>query len=934
MSRAKKGAVRALALSTCAVMPMSALVLAGPSANAIVGDSITVTATGPVLDSIANTTPGGAVDISTVNVDPTDLDIFVKDANGDLIPTAAAAITTTSEPGDTPAQAVRYAGFDNLGGGNIRLYVRVNTGLTGGSATYYIVDNYDTAGANATSRQSYEAMAEVTVKTSGPATTVSIDPTRQETVENVDSPDYTLSVFDAAGRATQLSTGEDVDLTIQDGSSFSGDYPYLNLKDGTGRQYDSISSTTRTISAGDLVTGTFKFAAGAYYNSGCSGFNCNSSADGNFPIIADLNALAGSDLDTATLVVNPRAYPGSSGTNVEAGEDNWLTFGDGVVDPIGLTSKFDGTVSNPEDPGSGSLDLYTSAANVDKATSPVVLKFRGQEPGRTISIRVNGGIYGLGGPESGMTIGGSVVKSFTAIVGADGTASISIPVDAATIQEGDGFVITGLEYYGNAYGVVYQKARFAFITADQTTYLSAFGATVNPVLTAVNQFGVPVTGVAISVTRVNGANDDGGTYTTRQAVNASGQVTVALKDTKAIANAQKTDTLFAIGYSTLTSAIPSVGPDSVAQIKYTADGLGDPISFNVDTDLAPVTSVDSPSYSAANFAVETQNDDNADFFDTESAAIILSGGTDGAKVTVSADNGALVTKGEGFNPDVNDGAASQSGLVDVTDGDSNLFRIIGTKTGLVNVTVTSGGRTKTAQITVKAARTEAARNVEIIEPTGKLHVGENSVWAVKVTDAFGNPVKNADTDALSVRLLGNGNLASKSTLTDADGLAYYDVTPTAGGDITLKVTADTNSYDFGETLLTDGLANSVTTDTSTPVKAYDLAALQQALANAQSALTVAQGKLSVAQTAATVKASALADATADVASAKAAVKAAKKAGSGVAAAKAKLAKAKKAKAKAAGALKIANAKVKVAQDAVDAATAAVTAAQAALDAAK
>jgi hypothetical protein len=245
----------------------------------------------------------------------------------------------------------------------------------------------------------------------------------------------------------------------------------------------------------------------------------------------------------------------------------------------------------------------------------------------------------------------------------------------------------------------------------------------------------------------------------------------------------------------------------------------------------------------------------------EDITLDTSGGTPGLPVTVTADNGALILTGA--NENLSQAAASQTGVI----GDN--FEVIGTKTGLVTLTITSGGKTKTAQVTVKALANNSgtARNISVSGPSEAVG-GDTVAFAAKITDAFGNPIAGFQRGNLNVTVSGPGSFQDGDAISNADGVINLNVRldDNADSSVTVNVTVpSTTTAQFGAAANQvtagsaansgPGLPASVTSATATIADVTDIAALEQAvedaevaLANAEGALAVAQANLNVAQT--------------------------------------------------------------------------------------
>jgi hypothetical protein len=259
----------------------------------------------------------------------------------------------------------------------------------------------------------------------------------------------------------------------------------------------------------------------------------------------------------------------------------------------------------------------------------------------------------------------------------------------------------------------------------------------------------------------------------------------------------------------------------------------------------------------------------------EFVQIGIVGGTAGVPVTVSADNGGLIIRVPGGGPlpadrdEVADGAASVTGAA----GDS--YYLIATKTGPINVTVASAGKSKTAAVTsvpvpnaVGGAST--ARNVTVTGPTEAVS-GDLVDFVVKVTDGYGNPVSGVSF-GVNIRVSGPARLQDTSSTSNAAGEISVSVRLDDDADSPVTVSAEGLPaaggffFQFGDAANTISnaaggannapgmpVSSNVATATITDVTNLQeleqaVADAEQALAEAQDALEAAQGDLDVAQT--------------------------------------------------------------------------------------
>lgn len=549
---------------------------------------------------------------------------------------------------------------------------------------------------------------------------------------------------------------------------------------------------------------------------------------------------------------------------------------------------------------------------------------------KTVSVTATG---------TGVTFGGAATKTYTVTLDAQGKGSITVAVDPASIASGDSFTVVGSGINITAtYAAPAVTA--ANVTADAATYLSSFGGTVNPTVTVTDQYGTPVSGVYVTVDRRNGANA-ADAESARVVTNAQGKASFTLTDTSAGTGPKATDDLFVTVYPGQIGNDPLVAAFDAADIVYSQTGTGADFTLTVDGQL-PAGSAYNPANVFVNPLTDTTADDAGDSTD-ETITLGITGGTAGAPFTVTVDGGALLLKGTETR--LSQASATDSGVLPATG--ANAFQIVGTKSGLVNVTVTSGGKTQTAQVSVKAlsqstapadllAAPGTARNVTLEGPESA-NAGDVVNFTATVTDAFGNPVAGVFAGAFNTLVSGGGQVVGGSNQSDANGKITFQVqiADSANDEVSLQITG--NGADFGAAAnrltassTTDdgaGLTASENVASATIADVDNIEELEQAVADAQDkvdnrqdALDVANGNLQVAQAEKQV-------AQADVKAAKKDLKKAKKQKKGVRAAKAALREAK-------GDLKVANAKVKAAKASVATAQQRLADAQAELEAAQ
>lgn len=797
-----------------------------------------------------------------------------------------------SSPATTPSQTVVVNDATAIvQGANTAIvaHVSVTTPTDGATANYALfLDNSNPGVVDAD-----EPRAQISQTTAGAPASVAVTPAEQNSIANVLSGRYTATITDAGGRTTQLTGAETATLASDGGGATS-----FKWYDKSTSQTGTETTYSAALPAAALASGSLDFAA----------------ADTSTAAVTrTLTATIGGKSATAKLNI-AKSATGIAPANVDlvTGADNW------------------------DGPGTGAFPK-TAKVRVDQ-TSLTLNIVDTANKGATVLLTAT--------PASGATVdGAAAAKTFTTTLDADGKGSVTIPVTAVV---GSSVAITG---NGVDLTAQFEKAAVTSVALDAGTYVSAYGGSVDVTATAVDQFGLPAaSGTEIGIQRLNGANAD--TAVTRKAVDANGQATFTLTDTKATAASHVTDDISVSAYADQYVPVgsPTVAAADKGDIVYTADGKGGDFGVSVDG-----TSTASPSYSPTG-AYATINpltsgkEDGA----TSSAGndddvqIAVTGGTGTSSATISVDNGALIVPTGGYLAD-----GSDSKTVNLSGGAAT-FTVVGTKTGTVTATITSAGVTKTAQFTVKSAASASgtARNIAVSGPA-KAKANDVVTFTAVVTDAFGNPV--AGVSAPTATLTGPASLLGTPTASNAAGQITYQaqLTNSAASAVTLSLTATGAQFGAAANRLTaasttddaKGLTASSNTASATIADVVNIAALQAAVDAAQAkvdgaedSLADAQGALTVAQTEQSVAKEAKADAQKDVKKAKKDLKKAKKAKKNkaqkVKAAKAKVAAAKKELKAAKGDVKVANAKVKAAQGKVDTAQTRLADAQAELEAAE
>ncbi|GAB6986703.1 hypothetical protein [Nocardioides pyridinolyticus] len=871
------GIKRGLAGSAVAALAVTGLPFLASSASAASDDELHFVSAGPTRDGITNAV-GGYVTLKAKGVVSTaDAQARIKAINTDLDGTPNNA-NQTIDVIETGIVWIADAASNPNGGldgyDEILVPVAVDTATTGATASYALfLDDFaapDTTGDGVV--QSTEARVQVKQTTSGAPASLTLDPVTQTAPANVQSGDYVGTVKDSAGRTTQFLSTEsatiDPDATTQ--VQKAGDA-------------EGAADAPVTIAAADVAQrGTFSFKARS---------------------------------STTTLHTIPVDGPGTADATAQL---------DVVTAATGITQGQVDVVTGA-DTREGFDDANTAAVTVRPDQSNIKLDINSlANANSTVSVTA-----ASAAAPNNVTFGGAASKTYTVRLDAQGKGSITVAVDAASIQSGDQLAIDGS---GIDIDVTYAAPAVtaATVATDAQTYLSSFGGTVNPTVTVTDQYGNPVTGVYVTVDRRNGANA-ADSESARVGTNAVGKASFALTDTSTGTGPKAKDDLFLTIYPGQLGT-ELVAAFDAADIVYSQDGRGEDFTVTADGFL-PAGSAYDPN---AVFARPLTDTAAAAGATTDTIDLALTGGTAGAPVTVTVSNGALLLKGA-------ENRLSQASATDSSTVGGPAFRIVGTKSGLVDVTVTSGGRTKTFQVSVRSLAQDNqdaagdARNISLAGPaSGSGEAGEVVNFTATVTDAFGNPVRGVAANTIQTIVTGGGQVIGNSGASNSLGQIVFQVQlgEAADGDVALRVTG--TGAQFGAAA--NRLAATDTTDTGTgltaskasdaaTVNAINIEKLEQAVEEAQAKVDAAQdavdaanGDLSVAQAERRVAQQA-------VKAAKKDLRQAKKQGKGVKAAKAALADAK-------GDRAVANTKVKAAQGKVNRAENRLDAAQAQLEAAE
>lgn len=495
-----------------------------------------------------------------------------------------------------------------------------------------------------------------------------------------------------------------------------------------------------TITSDEIVRGTDTFTA-------------EGTTAGSYPILVE-DAAAPAIEDTATLVVTEAANLGANEIDIVTGGDTWNGYGDG----------FDGG---------------TTYVRVDENTVRFDFDAANSQAGANVQLTVDG--FG------GVTFAGQDQATYTTTLDANGNGSITVTADAATIQDGDGF---DTDINGFDQQIVFERAVADSIDGAQSTYFCQDDGACTVTAVVLDQFGNPITTGEVEASRTGAQNVDATPQ--RKAVGPDGTVSFTFTDTNPVDGG--TDTVLFEYFVDQFDNTADLSDNSTT-IKYSATGQGSNYVISLDGN-----NTESGTYVPGDAAVIPLTDTDADTTagpNDEDADITITGGEPNQAVTLSVNNGALIlAPGDTL---LSEGVSSIDATLTGAGALPAGYRIIGTTSGLVTLTVSSASRTETAQLTVSAQDDpDSARNVTLSGPA-TVPFGTNQItYTAVVTDAFGNPVEGA-FDVFSKRVTGPAQYQDGDLQSDANGVLHFTVKvdPGGSGDVTLTIDAFDGNAQYG-----------------------------------------------------------------------------------------------------------------------------------------
>ena len=704
------GIKRGLAVSAVSALAVAGIPALASSAQALAGDTITVTSTGPARN-------GGDLGADVV--------LRVKDGTvvpGDLKLTSTTSSTAGSE--DTADQSATIVGADapvndpaDAAYDFITMHISVTTAVTGASASFRVFEDEGGLAANNTLDAS-EPRATVSVTTAGDAATLDVAPATQSTPQGIESGAYTATVKDSAGRTTQLQAADtiavtsDADITVNESG---GAITAAEISDGTD------TFTVTPIAAAALGAHTITL---------------------NGPGAVDT---------TATVNVTKSAALTAAMVDIVTGADSWSGF------------------------GGGNFGAPNTSVRVDQGTIKIDVKGGAGNANSTVSLNLAG---------TGITFGGNATTTVATVLDASGNGSLTITPDAGTVQVSDSIAITGA--FSETLDFV--RAAVSDIVPTAGTYFSKVGGSTDVTVKVVDQFGLPVTSGFVTAAR-DGVNAAADATPQKKAVGADGTATFTFTDTKAVnGNTENVDVNYFVDQF---SGTPDFSENNVAIIKYTTDGMGANYVTTLDGNNTEAADYNATKVNVVPLA-DTVADDDGVPASNESAAIGLStGGEPNSAMTISVDNGALILgPGETL---LSEGKSSVTVTLDgagALPGAPGDYRVIGTKSGVVTVTLNAANRTETAAFTVTAETDRTtARNVTVSGPA-EVESGTTQIpFVAVITDGFGNPVQGVPVSDLNIQVTGPALFQDSDAFTDANGQLHLNVRVDAAaeGDVTIKV---------------------------------------------------------------------------------------------------------------------------------------------------
>jgi hypothetical protein len=716
------------ATGTAAITPVR-VSFTGDTQHVVAGAAVTITPTGATTNAVAAAAAGTRL-LNTValTVAPS-ATATLTIAQANVLDAAAASLAVTASGTVTLAQSRTLTAASTE--------EAITTAAAIGGITFKVNEAGTYSGTITTVQTTGSLVTPFTFTTRGaPASYTVVSNTT--TLNRLGVATFTVTVLDAAGNRTQVSTSDTMTVTATTGTIASSPLTAANLSDGID---------TFTLTAAD--------------------------ADGSSTVtVTPLGTLPGQGLAASTTVITVS----------------------GAINATAVTAI---AVSVPAVAVTAGTPITAVTAAVPTGTSAVTVTVTGAVSS-VLRFRLVASAGTLNGLSTPLTQFVNVTTDTTGKGSMSATLGGAALVTGATltITQVDG----GNTNVGAGGAVVITQTdptvSPASITQSPGTAETAkLGDTVNVTVTVEDQFGNAIPGMTVRAFR---GTTTAGTLLDTKTTAANGTAVVALTNAATlVAGSSET---YSFSAQAITGA--AIADNAALVITYTATGVISEISVasalagtttpllaSQSTPVAVMPSVLVPTDGTANAAA------TGTFIVATGLAGVAAGGevvqftpttTTATNVTVTASAGAFVSKTAS--------TAWNKGSASVLVPSGIAVYAFATKVGTHTLTFTAGGKTVTAQFRAANTATDFY-NIAISPATASVQTGSNNVVVVTVTDVFGNPVNAAagdvvvTTSAPTTVLMGGFN-SSTSVDVGAAGTAnvLYLATDRAGS-ATLTATA-------------------------------------------------------------------------------------------------------------------------------------------------
>ena len=793
------------------------------------GVDVTVTQLTAITSSVTatNSGPVRAASGQTAN-------IMWSATAGQIKPTATNApmvLTTLASPAASTVTYVPATGALDLAtsGGVSVGSVRVDV-----AGSYTLLSFWD-MNANGTAESS-EPQVIYTFATSAAATNIAVQ--AAQSAAAAQAKEFSVALLTAASTATQAVANEFVSISAVAATGT------VTLTNGAGTSTTGNATTLVANTTGGAATASTAFIAFTDFADGFVNFKvAGNTANDTITITVTPSATlvaAGASAKTTTLKV----VPANASTTMAATVTTSTLL---IADSANTTTSLNAYKT--------SLDVSTFVFNVTGLTpsTSYTADITLSANAGTRTATVDGAAYAIvngvdtGGANTGVDLvrasSATGTDTFTLVLsgGLANTETITLDLDAAGAgTQVNARVIAGSLAYTNT------------LSAPATNPTIAIsGSAVALAGTIADQFGNPTGGVSVVVT---GTVTPAGTALTGTAVSGndgkwSVSVTPAASTTSVSFGVTAVRTGITVAALTARVVNLTTGGNPTAGAATTTPAT---TTTTIPAVLVPydgqATGVTDESYTLATATVAGALDAGGIDGATEECIALTPSTTPAATIVVTGSAGVK------FYATVcgNDADHSVAAAVDtLTVASGTQIWATSTKNGENTITMTAGSVVTTqkfwAHNSIAATNLgAAARNVAITGPAS-LDTNGISTVTVKITDAFGNPVRIAATVTVAVTITGNGLLSGNSSsatvaATDANGEAKVALIglSTAGDTVVTVTGTDITNAKFGAaagsltvTAGTSGLTASVATASLTiPVKASATASATDTAVNA------------------------------------------------------------------------------------------------------